>query len=64
MCCLHKPVPVPGAKGPETEMTTTHKPGATQLALIVIAGLLLLLGAAYLAMVIFDTPVRRYLSRS
>jgi peptidoglycan/LPS O-acetylase OafA/YrhL len=41
---------------------TTHKPGTIQLALIIIAGLILLLGAAYLVMVFYDIPVRRYLN--
>lgn len=41
---------------------TSHKPGAAQLALIIIAGLILLLGAAYLVMIIYDIPLRRYLS--
>lgn len=41
---------------------TAHKPGTAQLALIVIGGILLLVGAAYLVMVAYDSPVRRYLS--
>jgi peptidoglycan/LPS O-acetylase OafA/YrhL len=41
---------------------TSHKPGATQLALIIIAGLILLVGASYLVMVIYDIPVRKYLT--
>ncbi len=41
---------------------TSHKPGAMQLAFIIIAGLILLVGAAYLTMVIYDMPVRKYLS--
>jgi peptidoglycan/LPS O-acetylase OafA/YrhL len=41
---------------------TSHKPGTTQLALIIIAGLILLVGASYLVMVIYDIPVRKYLS--
>lgn len=41
---------------------TTHKPGTTQLALIVAAGIILLVGAAYLVMVAYDSPVRKYLS--
>lgn len=41
---------------------TTHKPGTMQLALIIIAGLILLVGAAYLVMVVYDIPIRRYLS--
>lgn len=41
---------------------TSYKPGPMQLALIIIAGLFLLVGAAYLVMVIYDIPVRKYLS--
>ncbi|RAJ28338.1 acyltransferase family protein [Pedobacter cryoconitis] len=41
---------------------TSHKPGTTQLVLIVIAGLILLVGFAYLVMVIYDIPLRKYLS--
>jgi peptidoglycan/LPS O-acetylase OafA/YrhL len=40
----------------------SHKPGTMQLAVIIIAGLILLVGAAYLVMVIYDFPVRKYLS--
>lgn len=40
----------------------SHKPGTTQLTLIIITGLILLVGFAYLAMVIYDIPLRRYLS--
>lgn len=40
----------------------SHKPGTTQLTLIIITGLILLLGFAYLAMVIYDIPLRRYLT--
>ena len=40
----------------------SHKPGTMQLALITITGLILLVGAAYLVMVIYDIPVRKYLS--
>jgi peptidoglycan/LPS O-acetylase OafA/YrhL len=42
---------------------TNHKPGTTQLALIIISGVILLIGAAYLVMVLYDIPVRRYLSK-
>jgi hypothetical protein len=38
------------------------KPGTMQLAFIIIAGLVLLVGAAYLVMVVYDIPVRKYLS--
>jgi peptidoglycan/LPS O-acetylase OafA/YrhL len=40
----------------------SHKPGTTQLAFIIIAGVVLLVGAAYLVMVVYDIPVRRYLT--
>jgi len=33
-----------------------------QLALIVFAAMILLVGAAYVVMVVFDVPVRKYLS--
>jgi peptidoglycan/LPS O-acetylase OafA/YrhL len=41
---------------------TSHKPDTLHLTLIIIAGLVLLVGAAYLVMVIYDIPVRRYLN--
>jgi hypothetical protein len=40
----------------------THKPGTQQLALIVTTGVILLTGFAYVAMVVYDIPVRRYLT--
>lgn len=40
----------------------SHKPGTLQLALIIVVGLILLIGAAYLVMLIYDIPVRKYLS--
>lgn len=40
----------------------THKPGTVQLTAIIITGLILLVGAAYLVMMIYDIPVRKYLS--
>ena len=40
----------------------SHKPGTQQLALIVIIALILLVVAAYLVMIIYDIPVRKYLS--
>jgi peptidoglycan/LPS O-acetylase OafA/YrhL len=40
----------------------SHKPGTTQLAFIITTGVILLIGFAYLIMVIYDIPVRRYLS--
>ena len=41
---------------------TSHKPDGMHLTLIIVAGVVLLTGAAYLVMVIYDIPVRRYLS--
>jgi peptidoglycan/LPS O-acetylase OafA/YrhL len=41
---------------------TSHKPDTMQLAFIIIAGLILLVGAAYLVMVFYDIPIRKYLS--
>lgn len=41
---------------------TSHQPGNIQLALIIVAGLILLVGFAYLVMVIYDIPLRKYLS--
>lgn len=41
---------------------TSHKPETPQLTLIMIAGTILLLGFAYLVMVFYDIPVRRYLT--
>ncbi|MET6996115.1 acyltransferase family protein [Chitinophaga defluvii] len=40
---------------------TSHKPDHMQLAFIIITGIILLLGAAYLVMVVYDIPVRKYL---
>jgi len=41
---------------------TQHKPGNTELAFIIIAGVILLVGLAYLVMVAYDIPVRKYLN--
>ena len=41
---------------------TTHQPGTMQLALIITAGVILTVGASYLVMIIYDIPVRKYLS--
>lgn len=41
---------------------TSHKPGPMQLTIIIILGLILLVGAAYLVMVYYDMPLRKYLS--
>ncbi|SHM80663.1 acyltransferase family protein [Mucilaginibacter sp. OK098] len=40
----------------------SHKPGTAQLAFIIITGMILLVSVAYLVMVIYDIPVRKYLS--
>lgn len=40
-----------------------HKPGGGQLAVIVVIGTLFLVGFATLVMVLYDIPVRRYLTR-
>ena len=40
----------------------TYKPASAQLSFIIISGLVLLVGFAYLAMVLYDIPVRKYLS--
>lgn len=40
----------------------SHKPPTMQFAAIVIVGMILLTGFAYLVMVFYDTPVRRYLN--
>ncbi len=42
---------------------TTHKPATSELSLIVLVGIILLIGVAYIAMVMYDIPVRSYLSR-
>ncbi|HEY1024514.1 MAG TPA: acyltransferase [Sphingobacteriaceae bacterium] len=42
---------------------TTYKPATPELMLIISIGTLLLIGFAYLAMVTYDTPFRRYLNR-
>ncbi|MBO9152211.1 acyltransferase family protein [Chitinophaga sp. GCM10012297] len=41
---------------------TNYKPGAMQLTFIIIAGVILLVGAAYLVMVFYDIPIRKYLT--
>ncbi|MCO5949787.1 acyltransferase family protein [Mucilaginibacter flavidus] len=40
----------------------SHKPGTGQLTLIIITGIILLVGVAYLIMEGFDIPVRKYLT--
>lgn len=41
---------------------TLNKPGTTELTIIIIVSTVLLVGFAYLVMVFFDMPVRKYLS--
>lgn len=41
---------------------TTHKPGNTETVLVITAGTILLVSIAYLVTVIYDIPVRRYLT--
>ncbi|HEY9258980.1 acyltransferase [Chitinophaga sp.] len=41
---------------------TSHKPGTTELSLVIIGGTILLIGFAYLVMVLYDIPVRKYLT--
>jgi peptidoglycan/LPS O-acetylase OafA/YrhL len=42
---------------------TINKPGVGQLSIIILAGTVLLIGFAYLAMVFYDIPVRKYLRK-
>jgi peptidoglycan/LPS O-acetylase OafA/YrhL len=42
---------------------TTHKPGTVQLTGIIVSGLIMLTGIAYLAMRFYDIPVRRYFDK-
>ncbi|MDB5118833.1 MAG: acyltransferase [Sphingobacteriales bacterium] len=41
---------------------TSHKPAAEQLTVIIITSLILLVGIAYLVMIVYDIPVRKYLT--
>lgn len=41
---------------------TNHQPGTSQLTFIIVTGTILLVGAAYLAMIVYDIPVRKYLT--
>ncbi len=41
---------------------TSQKPATMQLTFIIIAGVILLVGTAYLVMVIYDIPLRKYLT--
>lgn len=40
----------------------SHKPGTSELTFVIISGVVLLVGFAYLVMVVYDIPVRKYLS--
>jgi peptidoglycan/LPS O-acetylase OafA/YrhL len=40
---------------------TSYKPATIQLAFIIVAALILLVGAAYLVMIVYDIPLRKYL---
>lgn len=42
---------------------TSRQPGTTQLTFIIITGIVLLIGAAYWVMLVYDIPVRIYLRR-
>jgi peptidoglycan/LPS O-acetylase OafA/YrhL len=41
---------------------TSHKPAAAQLVVIILTSLILLVGIAYLVMVVYDIPIRKYLN--
>jgi peptidoglycan/LPS O-acetylase OafA/YrhL len=41
---------------------STHKPGTAQLSYVIITGVILLLGIAWLVMITYDIPIRRYLT--
>lgn len=43
---------------------STYKPATNQLAFIIIAGTILLVGFAYLVMILYDIPVRKYLTNT
>lgn len=40
----------------------SHKPGTMHLAFLIITGVIVLVGAAYLVMILYDIPLRKYLS--
>jgi peptidoglycan/LPS O-acetylase OafA/YrhL len=40
----------------------SHKPGPTQLTYVIVTSIILLIGLAWLVMVAYDIPVRKYLS--
>ena len=42
---------------------TNYKPGPSELTMIIISGTVLLVGVAYIVMIAYDIPVRRYLTR-
>jgi peptidoglycan/LPS O-acetylase OafA/YrhL len=42
---------------------TSHKPATGELAITIIVGVLFLIGIAYLAMILYDLPVRRWLNK-
>lgn len=39
-----------------------HKPDTLSLALIVVTGVIFLVGFAYLVLLVYDEPIRRYLA--
>jgi peptidoglycan/LPS O-acetylase OafA/YrhL len=41
---------------------TTQKPDATELTVVIVSAITLMIGFAYLVMVIYDMPIRKYLS--
>ena len=41
---------------------SSHKPGTTELSFVIITGIIILVGIAWLVMIIYDIPVRRYLT--
>ncbi|NTS42293.1 acyltransferase [Flavisolibacter sp. BT320] len=42
---------------------TTQKPGSDKLGVVIVGGVIFLVAVAYLAMVLFDIPVRKWLAR-
>ena len=41
----------------------TYKPEGIKLALIIVGGVITLVSLAYLTMILFDIPIRKYLSK-
>jgi hypothetical protein len=41
---------------------SSHKPGTMRLGMIITVALILLVGVAYLVMIFYDIPVRKYLN--